>query len=72
MEITFGASFWLSFLFSLVGMGYFMYGKKASEMEFLFAGIGLMVYPYFVSSTAVMGLVGVGLAGAPFLLKRFS
>jgi hypothetical protein len=52
-------------LFSSVGLGYFMYGKKATNPWFRLTGIGLMIYPMFVTNTwAVVG-IGVGLAALP-------
>ncbi len=71
MDLTFGPALWLGMLFSLLGAAYFMYGKKQSDIEFLFAGIALIGYPYFVGSAVVMGLVGIALIAAPFLAKRF-
>ncbi len=71
MDLTFGPAFWLGMLFSLLGAAYFMYGKKQSNFEFLFAGIALMAYPYFIVSTVYMGLIGIALLFAPFVAKRF-
>lgn len=48
-----------------------MYGKKQSDIEFLVAGIALMVYPYFVVSAVIVGLIGIALISAPFFAKRF-
>ncbi|HET6466222.1 MAG TPA: hypothetical protein VFH55_11485 [Nitrospiria bacterium] len=57
-------------LFSTIGLGYFVYGKRQREGPALIAGLLLMIYPYFISST--LGLVGAGLAliAGPFLAKR--
>jgi len=57
-------------LFSAIGLGYFVYGKRQREGPALIAGLLLMIYPYFISST--LGLVGAGLAliAGPFLAKR--
>jgi hypothetical protein len=56
--------------FSAVGMGYFAYGKRQRNGIALIAGLLLMIYPYFISST--LGIVGVGLAlmAGPFIAKR--
>jgi hypothetical protein len=51
----------LSFLFGLVGMAYFVYGKKQSEIAFMLAGGALCFYPY----------LGVALMAAPFVAARF-
>lgn len=56
---------------SVIGMGLFLYGKKAQEIKCLGAGIALCVFPYFVTSLLLMWvLAGACLAGA-FLLPRF-
>lgn len=52
------------------GMAYFVYGKKQQNIAFLAAGVGLCVYPYLVSSSAPLILVGIVLLAAPFLLSR--
>jgi hypothetical protein len=52
------------------GAAYFLYGKKQQNIAFLAAGVCLCVYPYMVSSTLVLVLVGAVLLAAPFLLSR--
>jgi hypothetical protein len=44
----------LSILISAVGLGIFIYGKKQQRAPQLVAGLVLMGYSYFVSSTAWM------------------
>ncbi|MCB1666253.1 MAG: amino acid transport protein [Pseudomonadales bacterium] len=56
-------------LFSSVGMGYFVYGKKQQHKSALLAGIGLMIYPYFVSSVLPLVLIGLVLMIAPRYLQ---
>jgi hypothetical protein len=65
-----GAGLLLSFLFGLVGMGMFMYGKKAGRMVPLGAGIGLMVVPYFIPNLWLMAIVCTLLAGAPWVVRE--
>lgn len=62
---------YLSFLFSTIGIGYFMYGKRESEAGFILAGIALGVYPYFVSSVGMIVLLGVLVVAAPFVINRY-
>src|SRR6266571_6497897 len=38
-------------LFSAVGVGYFIYGKRQRATVPLVCGLVLMIFPYFVSST---------------------
>jgi len=40
-----------SLLFSSIGLGYFIYGKRQKAVAPLFCGLGLMIYPYFVSNS---------------------
>jgi len=48
----------LSFVFSLIGMAVFVYGRKQRTATHTLIGVALMAYPYFVSST--WALVGIG------------
>lgn len=43
-----------SMVISTIGTGFFIYGKKQTRMPQLFAGIALMVGPYFVDSVPWM------------------
>lgn len=53
-------------LFGAIGMGYFVYGKKQAAILPLVCGVGLMVFPYFVTGTLWMLLVGAALMAAPW------
>jgi hypothetical protein len=53
-------------LFGAIGVGYFVYGKQQSAILPLACGIGLMVFPYFVSGTLWMLLIGGALMAAPW------
>jgi hypothetical protein len=55
----------LSVLFSSLGMGYFIYGRRQKRGAALLSGVGLMVYPFFVHGALVMVAVGVGLCALP-------
>ena len=52
-----------------VGVGYFMYGKKRPNLLALVCGLGLMIYPYFVSSTWSMIAIGVVLMAIPYFVR---
>lgn len=39
-------------IFSIVGIGYFTYGKKSQHLLIVLCGIALMGYSYFVTGTA--------------------
>jgi hypothetical protein len=45
-------------LFGIVGYVAFRRGRKASRPEFTWAGIALMVYPYAVTETWLLWLIG--------------
>jgi len=40
----------LSVLFGSIGLGYCVYAKQQRKGMALLAGVGLMVFPYFVST----------------------
>ncbi|MDG4561566.1 MAG: hypothetical protein P9E88_09765 [Candidatus Competibacter sp.] len=59
----------LGVLFGSVGLGYFLYGKKQRAVVPLVCGLALMVVPYFISSTALLVMVGAVLSGIPYFVK---
>jgi hypothetical protein len=61
----------VSSLFSLFGLAYFVYGKKASEPDFMLAGVALMIYPYFIGNVWLMAGIGLTLTVAPFAWRRW-
>ena len=64
---------WLGFLvyvvFGSIGLGYFVYGRKQKMVVPLFSGVGLMIYPYFVSSHILLVIIGAVLLGLPYFLR---
>lgn len=63
-EALFGA-----ILFGAIGMGAFVYGKKSGLAKPMITGVALMVYPYFVSGTWLLYLVGAALTGSLFFFR---
>ena len=57
-------------IFSVIGLGYFTYGKKSQQFLMLLCGIALMGYSYFVDGTGYIILIGVGLSVIPFIIGR--
>jgi hypothetical protein len=57
-------------IFSVIGLGYFTYGKKSQQFLMLICGIALMGYSYFVNGTVYIILIGVGLSALPFIFGR--
>ena len=56
-------------LFSSLGLAYFVYGKKQRRGVPFASGIGLMVFPYFVSNSWLMVLIGAALTALPYFLR---
>lgn len=61
----------LSLVFSSIGLGYFIYGKKQKKKAIYYTGIALMVFPYAITGTNQMLLIGVALLALPSILTRF-
>lgn len=56
-------------MFSSIGMGFFIYGRKQKRAVPLVCGIVLMVYPYFVPSTIWLVVIGVVLCAVPYFVR---
>jgi len=56
-------------LFGSVGLGYFLYGKNQKALVPALFGVVLMIFPYFVSSTLLMVVVGLGLMAIPHFVR---
>ena len=52
-----------SILFGIFGYIALRHGRKSSKIDMTIAGVALMVYPYAVSQTWVLWVVGVALSG---------
>jgi hypothetical protein len=63
-------SFMWGVFFGIVGMSFSMYGKKSDKDMFLYSGVALMAYPYFISGFKETILAGVLLTAIPFVVKR--
>ena len=44
----------LGVVFSSIGLGYFIYGKKQQQTMPLICGIALMIYPYFIENAVIL------------------
>lgn len=56
-------------VFGVVGLAYFVYGKKQHCFVPLFCGMGLMAFPYFISNTILQVVVGLGLSAIPYFFR---
>jgi hypothetical protein len=57
------------FIFSTVGLGAWIYGKKNGLWKPMIIGGTLMVYPYFITDTWPMVLVGCTLTASLFVFR---
>jgi hypothetical protein len=55
----------LGLLFSSIGFGYFIYGRKQANTVVKYSGIALIVYPYFIADTLPLLAIGLGLIFLP-------
>jgi hypothetical protein len=58
-----------SVFLSAIGLGYFIYGRRQTRFVFLFCGLGLMLFPYFVASWILFLGMGLVLLILPFLIR---
>jgi hypothetical protein len=63
------AALFCGLLFSSIGLGYFIYGKRQQAPIPLVCGIALMVFPYFVSGPWTIVLIGAALMGVPYFVR---
>jgi hypothetical protein len=57
-------------LFSSIGLGYFIYGRKQSRTIPLICGVVLMVYPYFIPNTVALVVIGAIFVAVPYFIRR--
>ena len=56
-------------LFSSIGLGFFLYGRKQKSAVPLLCGVALMVVPYLISNAVVLVVVGGGLTAVPYFVR---
>ncbi|RYY80479.1 MAG: amino acid transport protein [Moraxellaceae bacterium] len=59
----------LGVLFSSIGLGYFIYGKKQKTIVPFLCGLILMIFPYFVENTGLIVLVGAVVSAIPYFVR---
>lgn len=57
-------------VFGIIGIAAYRYGKKTSGSYPKWIGIGLMLYPYAVSQTWLLYVIGVGLCAALYFVHE--
>jgi hypothetical protein len=58
-------------VFSSIGVGYFIYGKKRDDFAIRYTGLALILFPYFIDNAFLLVLVGLILMAVPKLLSRY-
>jgi hypothetical protein len=56
-------------LFSSIGLGFFLYGKKQRAAVPLVCGLVLMIYPYFIPNVIALVVIGLVLIAVPYFFK---
>lgn len=59
----------LGVIFSSIGLGYFLYGKKQKLTVPFVVGLVLMVFPYFIESNLLVSGIGILLSIIPYFLR---
>jgi hypothetical protein len=69
MDLGSTSSLFSSLLISCLGMGFFLYGKKATKLWPLLAGLVLGIYPFFVTSVLLMWLIAAAIVIGVYLMR---
>jgi hypothetical protein len=69
MEMTSTSTLLWGMLFGAIGLGFFVYGRKQKAVIPFLSGIGLIVFPYFISNIYLLVLSGIVLIALPFIIK---
>jgi hypothetical protein len=56
-------------IFGVVGLSYFVYGRKQRAVVPLLCGVGLMVLPYLLSGAWLLVVVGAAIAAVPYFVR---
>jgi hypothetical protein len=56
-------------LFGSIGLGFFVYGKRQRTGVPLACGLALMIFPYFVSNTVLLVVLGAVLMVIPYFVR---
>jgi hypothetical protein len=57
-------------IFGSIGFVAFVYGKRMNLWRTMFAGLALMIYPYFIANTVLLFVVGMVGSVALFFLRE--
>jgi len=56
-------------IFSSIGIGYFIYGKRQENTVARYSGIALIVYPYLIDNKYAVLAIGVALMALPNVVE---
>ena len=56
-------------LFGSIGLGFFVYGRRQKLVMPLACGVALMIFPYFVSNTILLVMLGAALIALPYFVR---
>jgi len=59
-----------SIIFGILGYAAYRYGKRVSNREVRWIGVGLMLYPYLISETWLLYVVGTALCAGVYFYRR--
>ncbi|OTG56184.1 amino acid transport protein [Acinetobacter sp. ANC 3903] len=59
----------LGVVFSSIGFGYFLYGKKQKIIVPWICGLVLMIFPYFIENTGILTTIGILLSIVPYFIR---
>lgn len=57
-------------LFGIIGLAAYVYGKKTANAHVKWIGVALMLYPYGVSQTWLLYLLGTGLCAGLYWFRE--
>jgi hypothetical protein len=63
------ASLLWGLVFGSIGFGFLIYGRKQRAVVPLICGLGLIVFPYFVSNTVLLITIGIVLIAIPYFFR---
>ena len=64
------AALFVSLVFGVIGLTAFLYGKKHALIVPMMLGLGLMLFPYFVSNIWLMCGIGAALTAAIWYFRE--
>ena len=67
-SVTTSSLLW-GMIFGSIGLGFFVYGKKQGAVVPLACGLALMIFPYFVSNTILLVVIGAALIAIPYYYR---